>query len=338
MTRHKPFVLSALFLATFCAAVAWSTDAAAQGRAAPRSSGRTTGVAVPRSAGPYPSRPYYGGARYYRPYYRPYYYRPYYSSFYSPFYYPGFYGGFYGSFGWGFGIGYGFGYPYAYGYPYYGLGYGYGYGQYPYPYYGPIVYDYGGSARLQVTPRNTQVYIDGYFVGVVDSFDGNLQRLHVEAGEHELQLYLEGHRTFTQKVLFPRGRHAPGHPCDAAARSRASRRDRRRSRMNRCAPRPRTPSRRRQGPPPRASQQSEFGSLLVRVRPADADILVDGELWTAPEGEDQFVIELTEGPHRIEVRKDGFQTYATTVRVRRGEAIRLNVSLTSGSGILSVAR
>ena len=207
MTRHKPFVLSALFLATFCAAVVWSTDASAQGRAAPRSSGRTTGVAVPRSAGPYPSRPYYGGARYYRPYYRPYYYRPYYSSFYSPFYYPGYYGGFYGSFGWGFGIGYGFGYPYAYGYPYYGLGYGYGYGygQYPYPYYGPIVYDYSGSARLQVTPRNAQVYIDGYFVGVVDSFDGNLQRLHVEAGEHELQLYLEGHRTFTQKVLFPRG-------------------------------------------------------------------------------------------------------------------------------------
>ncbi len=142
-------------------------------------------------------------------------------SFYSPFYYPyygyPYYGGFYGSFGWGFGIGYGFGYPYAYGYPYYGFGYGYG--QYPYPYYGPIVYDNSGSARLQVTPRNTQVYIDGYFVGVVDSFDGNLQRLHVEAGEHELQLYLEGHRTFTQKVLFPRGGTLRDHPCDAAARS-----------------------------------------------------------------------------------------------------------------------
>ena len=337
MTRHKPFVLSALFLATFCTALAWPTDAAAQGRAAPRSSGRTTGVAVPRSARQYPSRPYYGGARYYRPYYRPYYYRPYYSSFYSPFYYPGFYGGFYGSFGWGFGIGYGFGYPYAYGYPYYGLGYGYGYGQYPYPYYGPIVYDYSGSARLQVTPRNAQVYIDGYFVGVVDSFDGNLQRLHVEAGEHELQLYLEGHRTFTQKVLFPRGgtlriTHVmqplgPGESAGPPPKPDESMRA--------------TPSNTvsgRQGPPPRASRQSEFGSLLVRVRPADADILVDGELWTAPEGEDQFVIELTEGPHRIEVRKDGFQTYATTVRVRRGEAVRLNVSLTSGSGILSVAR
>ena len=66
------------------------------------------------------------------------------------------------------------------------------------------------------------------------------------------------------------------------------------------------------------------------MRPSDADILVDGEVWSAPEGEDQFVIELAEGPHRIEVRKDGFQTYATTVRVRRGESVRLNVSLTSG--------
>ncbi len=86
----------------------------------------------------------------------------------------------------------------------------------------------------------------------------------------------------------------------------------------------------RQGPPPRAGQSVEFGSLLLRVRPADADIFVDGEPWRAPAGEDQFVIELGEGPHRIDVRKDGFQTYATTVRVRRGETFRLNVSLTSG--------
>ena len=56
-----------------------------------------------------------------------------------------------------------------------------------------------------MSPRNTQVYVDGYFVGVVDNFDGTLQRLNIEAGEHELQLYLEGYRPFTQRVLFPRG-------------------------------------------------------------------------------------------------------------------------------------
>ena len=81
---------------------------------------------------------------------------------------------------------------------------------------------------------------------------------------------------------------------------------------------------------PCRGDQSDFGSLLLRVRPSDADILVDGEAWRAPEGQDQFVIELAEGAHRIEVRKNGFQTYATTVRVRRGETVRLNVSLTSG--------
>jgi hypothetical protein len=70
--------------------------------------------------------------------------------------------------------------------------------------------------------------------------------------------------------------------------------------------------------------------LLLRVRPSDATVLIDGEPWTAPAGEDQFVIELSEGSHRIEVRKDGYQTYATTVRVRRGETVRLNVGLTSG--------
>ncbi len=191
-------------------------------------------------------------------------------------------------------------------------------------------YDNSGSARLQVTPRNTQVYIDGYFVGVVDNFDGNLQRLNVEAGEHELQLYLEGHRPFTQKVLFGRGTTVkllhtmqplgPGESAglppkpDESAQARPNR----------------TTAVERQAPPPRAGRPSEFGSLLLRVRPSDASILVDGEEWRAPEGEDQFVIELTEGAHRIEVRKDGFQTYATTVRVRRGESVRLNVSLTSG--------
>ena len=189
-----------------------------------------------------------------------------------------------------------------------------------------------GSARLQVTPRNTQVYVDGYFVGVVDNFDGNLQRLNVEAGEHELQLYLEGHRPFTQKVLFPRGgtlkvTHTmqPLGPGESAGPPPKP--DESRARADRLGHALRSSVRHRQ---PRGGRPSEFGSLLLRVRPADADILVDGEAWRAPQGEDQFVIELAEGPHRIEVRKDGFQTYSTTVRVRRGETVRLNVSLTSG--------
>ena len=60
-----------------------------------------------------------------------------------------------------------YGYPWAfsfYGYPY-GHGYGFGYG-YPYPYgYYPV--DITTAVRLQVTPREAEVFVDGYSAGVL---------------------------------------------------------------------------------------------------------------------------------------------------------------------------
>ena len=61
-------------------------------------------------------------------------------------------------------------------------------------------YDNSASLQLQVTPRQTEVFVDGHFAGVVDDFDGTFQRLHVEPGEHELQLFLPGHKSVTQHV------------------------------------------------------------------------------------------------------------------------------------------
>ena len=72
----------------------------------------------------------------------------------------------------------------------------------PYPYY---AYDNTGSARLLITPRNAQVYVDGQFLGLVGEFDGSRQRLTVPTGAHEVQVYLEGYRSLTQKVFFRRG-------------------------------------------------------------------------------------------------------------------------------------
>jgi hypothetical protein len=45
--------------------------------------------------------------------------------------------------------------------------------------------------------------------------------------------------------------------------------------------------------------------------------------------ETRLVVDLPEGPHRVEVRKDGFRTYTTTVHVRRGQTVTVNVSLSS---------
>jgi hypothetical protein len=77
------------------------------------------------------------------------------------------------------------------GYPYYGGYYGGGYygsgGYYPRPGY-PI-----GELRLRVTPRHAQVFVDGYYAGVVDDFDGIVQSLKLEDGPYRIELVAPGY-------------------------------------------------------------------------------------------------------------------------------------------------
>ncbi|HYU42250.1 MAG TPA: PEGA domain-containing protein [Vicinamibacteria bacterium] len=91
----------------------------------------------------------------------------------------------------------------------FGFGYGYGWGGYPYAAYGPYgygrSYDTSGSARIQVTPKEAEVYVDGYRAGRVDDFDGTFQRLNVRPGPHEITLYLPGYRTLTERVYIGEG-------------------------------------------------------------------------------------------------------------------------------------
>ena len=66
----------------------------------------------------------------------------------------------------------------------------------------PAFFDDESSLQLQVTPRETEVFVDGYLAGKVDDFDGRFQRLHIQPGEHELTLYLDGHRKVIQTILI----------------------------------------------------------------------------------------------------------------------------------------
>jgi PEGA domain len=90
--------------------------------------------------------------------------------------------------------GYGY-YPWGYG----GLGFGGYYGGYydpfdPYPgggyptYYPPQQRDAEGGVRIKVKPREASVYVDGYYVGHVDDFDGLLQKLQLSEGPHRIEL------------------------------------------------------------------------------------------------------------------------------------------------------
>ena len=231
------------------------------------------------------------GARYAHPvyYYRPVYYRPFY---YRPFYYDPFF--------WG---------TYQYG---------------PYPPYPPYRYGPAAEIRLQVTPRDAEVYVDGYLAGTVDDFDGVFQRLRAPIGEHEIAIYRDGYRTVRQKMLLrpfesyriretlqPLGAGDPPEARPVPGESG------------------RTPGPYQGGTPgPSADQHAEgFGALAVRVQPADSVVLIDGERWEAPSGSDRLLVRLSAGTHRIEIRKEGYRTYSSVVTIRNGETATVNVSL-----------
>ena len=113
--------------------------------------------------------------------------------------------GYSGYYPWGFGgLGLG-GYYGGYYDPYYGYYDPYGgyYGSYGgYSVYPQSSYASGfeGKLRLKVKPRDAAVFIDGYYVGLVDDFDGVFQRLRVEAGMHRVEISAPGYEPLTFDV------------------------------------------------------------------------------------------------------------------------------------------
>ncbi|HYT74563.1 MAG TPA: PEGA domain-containing protein [Vicinamibacterales bacterium] len=326
LARRSRYSAKAALLVCACITVVmlWPADAAAQRRGRPPVRTVHTTVVV--------------GGGFYRPYY------------YSPFYYNPFW----------FGVGFGTFYDpfYAGWYPLYA--------QYPYPRYPYPGYYYGGawaSARIEIKPREAQVYLDGYFVGIVDQFDGVFQRLDIPAGEHEVTVYLPSYRSYRERALFRPGQTyhfraileplAPGAPPEPKPQPSAAPangpngpegygRDPRDPYVRGPYREPPPPPESGRMPPPpperpgdrrgenRPPDAGGFGTVNIRVQPADAVVTIDGERWDSPEGGSRLVVELAGGSHRIDVWKDGFRPYSSTILVRPGETQALNISLPPG--------
>ena len=110
-------------------------------------------------------------------------------------------------------------YPYGYAWPGYGYGIGYFYDPWMWGYFSPYhdpyysgaygggysyrssTYRPVGGLRLKVQPRDGQVFVDGYFVGEVDSFDGVFQRLSIEEGPHRIEIRAPGFETVQFEVM-----------------------------------------------------------------------------------------------------------------------------------------
>jgi hypothetical protein len=212
---------------------------------------------------------------------------------------------------------------------------------YPYPYY--PVYDDRAVVRVQVTPDEAAVYVDGFYAGIVDDFNGFFQGLPLPPGGHEIVVFLEGYRTIRQRIYLGPGstfklqdvmeRLVPGElsepptiappipppPTGTFIPPRTGR------------PAPLPPA----SLPPATATRGE-GTLSVRVQPAGAEVFIDEQCWASSDGE-HFVVQVPAGTHLVSVAKIGFRRYSAEVQVREGETTPLNVSLTperSGSGAL----
>lgn len=209
---------------------------------------------------------------------------------------------------------------------------------YPYRYF--PVYDYRAEIRVLATPREAAVYVDGFYAGIVDDFDGVFQRLPLPPGEHEIVLYLPGYRTARHFVYLGPGSSMRLHETMVRVPPGEV------SELPRLAPPvpppppgsfepPRRPPPVPPPPPPppatgRTSPAEGFGTLNVRVLPAGAQLMIDGEAWVSSDGE-HFVIEVTAGTHLVEASLKGYQRFSAEVEVRDGETTPLNVSLAKGS-------
>lgn len=258
----------------------------------------------------------------------------------------------------GVGFGYGYGYP-MYGQwgpwapwgPYYGYGwygpwgpYGYGWGM-PYPYYS--YYNATGfvsSLKIQTTNKafkDAEVYVDGAPAGTVEDFDGLFQSLHVKPGSREIVLYKEGFRSARQAVyvqpfdekklkftLEPLREGESQDPRPAlpppGVEPDPARGDHRYAMHARPAGDPDPEPE----PQPQREADARVGTLSVRMQPVDAEILIDGERWTASAQPDRLSLKLAAGRHKVEVRKEGFVSYTEDVLIRDKATMTLNVVLT----------
>jgi PEGA domain len=215
---------------------------------------------------------------------------------------------------------------------------------YPYAYY--PVYDSRAELRILVTPREAAVYVDGFYAGIVDNFDGMFQRLPVSPGGHELVLYLDGYKTVHQTVYVTPGSTfklsykmeklaagetsepppvAPPVPAPPEGSARPPRAPS--GPLPPGAPAPPEPP-----APPQPGVPSSSGAIAIRVQPADAEIRIDGQVWLGSPNVDRLVVQVTDGTHRIEIYKPGYRGFTTEVTVRRGETTPLNVSLSVEGG------
>jgi len=275
-------------------------------------------------------------------------------------------------------------YPYYYyrNYPrYYGSFFSFGLGYFPHYYYSPYAYDYPyyprygravayepqGALDLNVKPKDTQVFVNGYYVGTTGDFDGWPRYLWLDEDTYELIFYKDGYETSVKEIAVRRDlvidvklRMQPGNsaaPEDLTRyRGESDRReddryDRDRERYDRERDdRERydrddgdrddrgryeveygttTRSESTPAPPEELDARTEAGRVHMTISPPEASVYLDGR-FVGIGGELSSVKEgllMDPGEHRLQIFHPQYETREQTFSVAAGEEVKVEIDL-----------
>ena len=213
-------------------------------------------------------------------------------------------------------------------YPGYGWGGWYGYPWYPYAY--PWGYPWGyplppesvaadwmtSNIKLDVSPKDAALHVDGYYAGVVGDFGGFFHQLTLSAGPHHVEIRKAGYHTLVLDVNLQAGQTItykrtmePVQPTEVA---------------------PEEPPVLSEGITGDPEQFLRIpGSMRFDVTPKNAEVYADGYyagLVDDFDGAAQRLI-LTPGPHHIELRTTGYETLAFDVTIEPGQTVDYRTKL-----------
>ena len=204
-----------------------------------------------------------------------------------------------------------------------------------YPYWYFPIYDERAEVRTMVSPRDAAVYVDGFYAGVADDFDGIFQSLPLTQGGHQISFYLDGYRTGRFNVYLhsnstmklrhemerlPSGERsapppvAPPVPEPPVGSFRP------------LLTAPPAPGIRTIPPPALPDGEARLGQIDLHVRPSSASVAIDGEGWLSSD-DGRYVLQLPVGRHTVEIFEERFRRFSVEIELRDGETTPLDVSL-----------
>jgi hypothetical protein len=191
---------------------------------------------------------------------------------------------------------------------------------YPYPPYGGwrVYADWAMSyVRIDVEPKDAQVYVDGYFAGVVDDYNGIFQHLTLRPGPHLIEIRKTGYVSLAVELnLYP-------------GQSVTYRRTMEPSTGETAPPVsvPIAPAF-EEGALPPAAVDLPPGDVKFDVSPKDAEIYADGfYAGIVDDFNGSQHLELAPGRHHIELKMNGYETVVVEVSIESGRSITYRAAL-----------